>query len=270
MKKYIERFHNDGFAIVPNILDEYETNYYTIACNSPVFKKHLDSIESGWDFHLLEASFFSKQILELAKNKKIIDLLIPILGENIQIQHTKLTTKIPGKGKGEVSWHQDFAYFPHTNTSLVAVMIALDEITENNGCMKILKKSHKLGLLNHMNNNNYIEDCKEQVWIGNEKNIENIIIPKGGVSIHHCLSLHCSNDNISKKPRTSIVIQYRADDAMQLADSIWKDTGILVSGVRTFNVRCENLHFLLPKSDRYGTKYPFGSAWNQIGQIASK
>ena len=43
-----------------------------------------------------------------------------------------------------------------------------------------------------------------------------------------------TNDNISKKPRTSIVIQYRADDAMQLADSIWKDTGILVSGVRTY------------------------------------
>ena len=44
MKNYIEKFHNDGFAIVPSILDEYEINYYTNACNSPVFKKHLDSI----------------------------------------------------------------------------------------------------------------------------------------------------------------------------------------------------------------------------------
>ena len=49
-----------------------------------------------------------------------------------------------------------------------------------------------------------------------------------GISIHHCLALHSSGPNPSGAPRRGIVFQYRADDAFQLADGVWKDTGIMI------------------------------------------
>ena len=62
-------------------------------------------------------------------------------------------------------WHQDFAYFPHTNTDLVAVMVLLDDSTPSNGCMQVVRGSHKLGLLNHMQDGFFTGMCQEsQYW----------------------------------------------------------------------------------------------------------
>ena len=73
---------------------------------------------------------------------------------------------------------------------------------------------------------------------------------------------------MSGKPCRGIVFQYRADDAFQLADNVFKDTGILVSGKRRERVRSEEGVFRLPK--RPGNEHPFGSAWNQDGEIAKQ
>ena len=92
-------------------------------------------------------------------------------------------------------------------------------------------------------------------------------IPSSGISIHHCLNVHGSKDNLSNQTRTAVVFEYRADDAMQLADGIWKDTGMMISGVRQNKVRCETLVANLPRSDRYGEDHPFGHAWHQVGDM---
>ena len=89
----------------------------------------------------------------------------------------------------------------------------------------------------------------------------------GGISIHHCLALHGSEPNLSGHPRRGLVFQYRADDAYQLADNVFKDTGILVSGQRRERVRCEEAVFRLPKRPG-NNEHPFGSAWNQDGGVA--
>ena len=42
--------------------------------------------------------------------------------------------KNPGKdGSLGIKWHQDWAFFPHTNDSLVTVGIAVDDSTKENG-----------------------------------------------------------------------------------------------------------------------------------------
>ena len=71
---------------------------------------------------------------------------------------------------------------------------------------------------------------------------------------------------MSGHPRRGLVYQYRADDAYQLADSVFEDRGILVSGKRRERVRCEEGVFRLPKRNR--SEHPFGSVWNQDGPIA--
>ena len=70
----------------------------------------------------------------------------------------------------------------------------------------------------------------------------------------------CSQTEIWED-RRGIVFQYRADDAFQLADGVWKDTGIMICGQRRELVRCDAGVLRLPKSRRY-PEHPFGHAWH--------
>jgi hypothetical protein len=92
--------------------------------------------------------------LALARDPRITDRIASLIGPNITLQHSKTVQKHEGAGKqlpggGAVRYHQDFAYFPHTNHDVLAAMLVLDNFTEANGCMRVVPKSHKLGLLDH-------------------------------------------------------------------------------------------------------------------------
>ena len=80
--------------------------------------------------------------------------------------------------------------------------------------------------------------------------------------------MHCSHDNLSSQPRRTVVFEYRADDAFQFSDWVWKDTGLLVSGKREYKIRLTGGVYQLGKTHRYGEMLPFGNAWNQVGDIA--
>ena len=148
-----------------------------------------------------------------------------------------------------------------------ARMIMLDDATPENGCMQMVKGSYKLGLRDHMQDGIFTGGCQDEaLWSDPDK--VSLITPKaGGISIHHCLSLHGSEVNQSGKPRRGIVYQYRAADAYQLADNIWEDTGLVMCGQYKEQARCEAGVFRLPKRHR---EPPFGSVWNQDGELAQK
>ncbi|MFT7647805.1 MAG: phytanoyl-CoA hydroxylase [Candidatus Poriferisodalaceae bacterium] len=150
-----------------------------------------------------------------------------MIGDDILLQHSKKAAQPPEADKGGRAWRQDFAFYPHTNTGLVAVMVMLDDATPDNGCMRMVRGSHKRGLLNHMDAN--------------------------GMFTNMCQAPSAWKDHV--------------DDAFQMADGVWADTGLMVSGVRRKQVRCDAGVLRLPKSDRYPA-HPFGHAWNQEGDLA--
>lgn len=267
----LQQFNDDGFLVVENVFSSDEIDALFKACNEcKEVQTHLKAEHGGFKFHLLEITTKHPAFLHAVKSQKIVDLIEPLIGEDIQLQHSKLAVKNSGSGKGAVSWHQDFAYLPHTNTSLVSVMIAMDDLTPENGAMIAVRGSYKLGLLNHLDSEGFIGDCKESSAWADPSKLVQINPKKGGISIHHCLTLHSSPDNFSGKPRHAIIYQYRACDAFQLADGIWADTGVQISGTYKGLVRCEPLNIKLPRTKhlRYGAEYPYGHAWNQVGAMA--
>ena len=66
--------------------------------------------------------------------------------------HTKLMQKEPRVG-GAWEWHQDYGYWYKNQflfpDQLVSVMIALTEANKANGCLQVIKGSHKMGRVNH-------------------------------------------------------------------------------------------------------------------------
>ena len=70
-------------------------------------------------------------------NDFVLGVVETLLGTpNIRTNGDKLNLKLPGVGS-PVQWHQDWGYYPHTNDDLLAVGIALDDMTIANGAMQV-------------------------------------------------------------------------------------------------------------------------------------
>lgn len=269
-QREIERFWEEGFVVFDDLFTADEVEEWRAACESPEIALRVK--EDGGDdhtVHLLELAVRHKAMLALARHAEIVRRIAPLIGENIELQHSKLATQPKAQGKGGFGWHQDFAFFPHTNTDLVAVMVMLDDATPENGCMSMVKSSHRLGLLDHTRDGYFTSQCQEsRVWEDDPTRVVRVTPRAGGISIHHCLTVHGSGPNICGRPRRGIVFQYRAADAYQLADNVWEDTGLLISGTKSETVRCVESSFLLPRFGNKPAENPYGNAWNQRGRKA--
>ncbi|AZN38331.1 phytanoyl-CoA dioxygenase family protein [Paenibacillus albus] len=266
----IEDYKSDGYLFMDDVLSSEEVEELREACASA----QISVLRSQQDYenntvHSLGITALHPAILRLAKHPAIVSKITPLIGANIQLQHSKLATKPPSKGRGIFPWHQDYAFYPHTNTDLLSVMIMLDDATPENGCMSMVKGSHRFGLLSHEKNGSFSPECQEsRYWTSEEYEVVDITPRAGGISIHHCLTLHGSVANQSGKPRRGIVFSYRADDAYQMADTIFDDTGMLISGTKQGIVRCDVGTVWLPVRPFWGNTY--GSAWNQEGPFAQR
>ncbi len=265
-----QSYHDDGFIVIDDFLSPEEIEVLREAEASPAIQSALE--EQGIKqrtVHLLELTVRHPAFLELARDPRVVACIQPLLGENIQLQHSKLATKPPTKGLGAFGWHQDILYYPHTNTSLLSVFVYLDDTTPENGCMSMVRGSHQLGPLRHHDANGvFVGTCSEtHLWENNPGKVVPISARAGAISIHHCLTLHGSPPNHSGRPRRGVVFSYRAADAYQLGDNIFRDTGLVVSGRRNDVVRCESMTWSLPLRPASGRK-DYGSAYNQTGEWA--
>ena len=186
---------------------------------------------------------------DLVFNPRILDVVENLIGPNIQLHHTKLNLKPPSNAEARFEWHQDYPFFPHTNFDLLAVMIYLDDSTEENGCLTIIPGSHKLGPLNHL----FAKDGAFSSQLENKTVVEDstrwlrVPVPAGGMELHHCNMLHSSTANRGTRPRSAMVIQYRAADNMAVGGSTSQvGHGLLVRGVNPYRVRMMAGTFKLP------------------------
>ena len=150
--------------------------------------------------------------------KKIISIAKKLLGGTVRFHLGKLNFKLPNKKKGsEIGWHQDWAFYPHTNDDLITVGIYLDDCDEKNGPLKIIKNSHKKKLYSHHSKENYFVgkiDTKKNK-IGTKDSVS-ITGTAGTVVFFHCRSVHGSGHNQMNNSRPLILFGYRACDAWPL------------------------------------------------------
>ena len=178
---------------------------------------------------------------DLISHPRILDAVETLIGPDIQLHHTKLNLKPPASGQARFEWHQDYPFFPHSNYDLVAVAVHIDQSTEENGCLRVIPGSHKLGPQVHAFSADgaFSSQLADQSVIPDESHWLNVTSPAGGVEMHHCNMLHSSTANRGTKPRSTVIIQYRAADNVQLSPD-WPDRpgfGRLVRGTEPYKAR---------------------------------
>jgi ectoine hydroxylase-related dioxygenase (phytanoyl-CoA dioxygenase family) len=149
----------------------------------------------------------------LAHDPRLLDKVESLIGHDFSLQHSKLNMK-PAKVGSVVEWHQDMAYFPHTNDDLVTTLVYLDDATEENGCLQVLPRHHTHYFDHATPEGRFAGMITEDLTeFGKPRSLP---APAGSVIFMHCITPHSSKPNRSTRPRRTLIYEYRANDAFPI------------------------------------------------------
>ena len=197
-------------------------------------------------------TYYNKLFYNLSRNKKIINIVKKLLGGSVRFHHCKLNFKLPSKKGGEVSWHQDWAFYPHTNDDLITVGVYLEDCDEENGPLQVIPKSHKKKIYNHHNKNKeFVGKICEKV---NLKNKTSLIGKAGTVTFHHVRTVHGSGLNLKNSKRPLMLFGYTNNDAWPLTsdasvnpnEDFEKYNKCIIVGNKTLIPRFEKVPLIIP------------------------
>ncbi len=146
------------------------------------------------------------------RSDAILDIVAPLLGGTVRFDDSKLNFK-PVGGTAKVEWHQDWAFYPHTNDDLLAVGVMIEDCTPENGPLMILPGSHRGELLDHHRNGYFCGGIPEEAVEDRLNAAVTLTAPAGSISVHHARALHASTENRSDQERPLLLFQYTAVDA---------------------------------------------------------
>lgn len=153
---------------------------------------------------------------EVMLDARTVDMVADLVGPDVKFHHCKINLKLPG-AKTEVSYHQDFAYTPHTNDDIVTALLFLDDIDEANGCLTVVPGSHKGPVLSLFEGERFTgavaAEAEQQALA---KSVP-CLGKAGSVCLMHTKLLHGSAANRSDTSRGLYICVYTAADAVPIA-----------------------------------------------------
>ncbi|MBI4552495.1 MAG: phytanoyl-CoA dioxygenase family protein [Candidatus Latescibacteria bacterium] len=192
------------------------------------------------------------------RHDRILDLIAQLIGPSIRQNGHKLNMKSAGYGS-PVEWHQDWAFYPHTNDDLLAVGVCLDDMRLDNGCLLVIPGSHKGPIYNHHQNGVFVGGIADPRFNPDRERVVPVEVKAGGISLHHVRMLHGSAPNVSNAPRRLLLFQYCAIDAWPLTGvSDWKAfNDCIMRGEPTHQPRLVPVpvRIPLPPAERGGSIY---------------
>ncbi len=142
-------------------------------------------------------------------------MLQKLWGPSIRFDVSKLNLKAAGYG-APVEWHQDWAFYPHTNDDLAAVGIMIDDVDDRNGPLLVIPGSHKGPIFDHHADGVFCGAMDPARGELDYRTAVPLTGPAGSITIHHARTVHGSATNSSGRPRRLLLHQYRAADAWPL------------------------------------------------------
>jgi ectoine hydroxylase-related dioxygenase (phytanoyl-CoA dioxygenase family) len=219
-------FAKDGFILKKNLFTEEEINKLNNYIEN-FSKKEKDARQTNSSTGKLSISLWNKPSDDLfgkfSTNERIVKPMEEYLGDEVYHYHSKIIWKKPGDGGFD--WHQDYGYWYH-NACLYPDMgscfIMLDRATKENGCLKVLKGSHKVGRIGHGVSDTPEQTADMERIAELEKRHESVYITAepGDVLFFHANLLHSSDENKSSDSRRTLIVCFNTK-----SNNPYKDSG---------------------------------------------
>jgi len=277
----VAQYHRDGFIVVPDVISEEDlaelrkvTEEFVEASRQTLEHTDVFDLEPGHSASQPRLRRIKTPHLQhpvyarMVKHPKIVAVLQRLWGPNIRFDLSKLNLKAAGFGSS-LEWHQDWAFYPHTNEDLAAVGIMIDDFKPDNGSMLVIPGSHTGPIYNHHAKGHFVGGI-DPVESGIDFSKSVMCTGKAGsITVHHVRLLHGSSANTSGRPRRFLLHQYRAADAwpLILPPTSWEPwTSLLVAGVDTLEPRMTAVPVRLP----YPAAPMQGSIYENQRDLASR
>lgn len=266
----VEQYHEQGYVVVDDVLTPAQVTEgrriveeFTERSRALTDHDELLDLEDGHSaaypsIRRLKHAVYAHRFFDtVMRSAAVLDPVSQMLGPNIRFHNSKLNVKSPGYGS-PVEWHQDFAFFPHTNDDLAACGIALDDSDAANGCLLVIPGSHRGRVVDHHQHDVFVGAIP-----GDSPELAvppvAVEVRAGSMSLHHARLLHASAPTASDRIRRVLFLQYAAADAFPLsyspampAPSFAALDRLLVRGEPTYEARLSAIQVSLP---RYGESY---------------
>ena len=215
----VAQYHKNGFVIISSFFDIEE-----IKPLQQAFEKAPDIISEN-ETHFLDSQGYSNQIAHWAELGDSLLGCIPRLarivdgvevlfgGQECYHWYSKIVKKRP-YSQGSIEWHQDYGswyYDTFLFPDIVNVFLAVNEHSIENGCVKVIKKSHLVNRIDHLVRGEAImADPIRIEKILQKLDCFNVEMKPGDVMFLHCNTIHCSNQNNTHNPRINLISTYSA------------------------------------------------------------
>ena len=151
----------------------------------------------------------SLKFYNLCRTPAILDYVEDLLGPNFFQWGGQFFLKEPKDGS-VVPWHQDAQYWPLNPSNAVTVWLAVFDTDEENGAMKVVSGSHKMGRFVHKKNTakNLVLDQEVSFDQLDETKIVSLNLKAGQISLHNDALLHGSEANNSNRRRCGVTMRF--------------------------------------------------------------
>ena len=194
----------------------------------------------------------SDPVRRLLENELILGPGRSLLGPDIRLHTTKLNMKEAGHGAA-VEWHQDYAFYPHTNDDLLAMGVLIDEMGPENGPLMVFPGSHRGPVFDHHVDGVFAGAMLPEANGLDVSDAVQLTGPAGSLTIHHGRAVHGSALNVSDRTRRILFIEMMAADAFPVLGSMTEWNGIedynsrMLCGSPTLQPRLKDIPIRIPQ-----------------------
>jgi ectoine hydroxylase-related dioxygenase (phytanoyl-CoA dioxygenase family) len=227
-REIIETYRRDGFVVVEDVLsaDEVQalrtvTDQFVENARSRTEHDHIYDLEPSHSaddprVRRIKTPHAQHEVYAgIMRHPKVLSVLKQLVHPSIRFDTSKLNMKAAGYGAA-VEWHQDWAFYPHTNDDLAAVGVMMDDTSVENGPLLCIPGSHRGPVLDHHADGVFCGAIDPEAAEIDFDTAKPCVGPAGSISVHHVRTIHGSALNVSDKMRRLLLFQYRAADAWPL------------------------------------------------------
>lgn len=222
-----ETYQRDGYVLVKGLIEPGEARYMRQELHDLLGRasgarngawKSASSVAGAEGKQQLQGmhdlQFYCSVFSRMIVDPRFTGVAAAVLGaENVQLHHTKAFIKPPEKG-APFPLHQDHPFFPHTRHRVAAAIFHLDNASAEKGCVAVVKGSHHLGPLEHIEEGSWHLPPDE--WPVTRA--EPVEAEAGDVLVFSYLTIHGSGVNTSNEARTTWLVQFRDPADLPVGD----------------------------------------------------
>lgn len=244
----IDFYNENGFLHIPQVFSKTETDELS---------DELDRLVADWAFTspgwsgpwrhaymdpatekkskltaMHDLHFYSSAWCRGLNNPRLVEAMTDLLGPNVELHHSTLHIKPPQSGH-PFPLHQDNPFYEHSDGRYVDVLVHLDDTFHENGEIRFLSGSQKLGAIKHVTET-ADGPCTPHLPFEEWKLEDTVPVPakRGDVVVFNIFTIHGSYINSTRQPRRLVRVGYRDPDNMQIAGQSFGRPGLMVAGYR--------------------------------------